>query len=163
MGAANKSVTTSGERPSESTELVKRRNVWRDSLYFWWRRTTLKTTIGRKLRRDWNRFWCLPFPSLTGEFLSLSLFPLGILWVHAAWLYFWWLASWNLDRNCRCSTIHNICICFSRMGGGGSERKQALKPKSQSKMEWHLSSVFDAGRPLHCDVDKHHPSSTTGD
>ena len=42
-------------------------------------------------------------------------------------------------------------------------KKQALKLKSQSKMEQHRSSVFRADRPLHCDADKRHPSSTSGD
>lgn len=45
-----------------------------------------------------------------------------------------------------------------------SQRKTpALKLKSQSKMERHLSSVFNVVRLIHCDVDKSHPGSTSGD
>lgn len=59
---------------------------------------------------------------------------------------------------------HNVEHLHLRLGGEREKkRKQALKSKSQSKMEQHLSSVFNAGRPLHCDADMRHPSSTSGD
>lgn len=70
-----------------------------------------------------------------------------------------WQAGTGLELQVQQDILQNICIRVS----AGKKKKQALKLKSQSKMERHLSSVFNAGRPLHCDADKRHLGSTSGD
>lgn len=67
--------------------------------------------------------------------------------------------GWHTGAELELQVQHNTEHLHLCLAG----KKQALKLKSQSKMERHLSSVFNAGRPLHCDVDKRHPSSTSGD
>lgn len=59
-----------------------------------------------------------------------------------------WHAGAGLELQVQHNTEHlHLCL---------AGKSQALKLKSQSKMERHLSSVFNAGQPLHCDVDKRH-------
>lgn len=60
--------------------------------------------------------------------------------------------GWHAGAGLELQVQHNAEHLHLCLAG----KRQALKLKSQSKMERHLSSVFNAGQPLHCDVDKRH-------
>lgn len=152
MVAANKVVTTAVEGTSEAAELVKK-EICNRILFISDRAELLCRQLSRENCGEIENVFDVFFlPSLMwGDIFHSALCE----YMQPGCIFDGWQAGTGLEMQVQHNTEH-LHLCSS----GG---KQVLKLKSQSKMEWHLSSVFNAGRPLHCDVDKCHPGSTTGD
>lgn len=84
----------------------------------------------------------------------------------------------ELERNCRCSTIANICILRLGGGGGGQEKREekkraGIKSDCEARSRTERASVLavlaqqhqpPSAPPSHCDVDvRHLRAASSGD